>query len=133
MAGKETALGKRTAAMKAFLGARQGAEEVPVVAPRGTAPVGFMYKVMGKTFAVLAVRGEGYVTLKCDPHLIDILRGTYEGVGKRTHLDPRHWISVTLDGDVPATEIERLALGSYELVCAGLTRKQQAELEAMSR
>jgi predicted DNA-binding protein (MmcQ/YjbR family) len=35
---------------------------------------------------------------------------------------------VSLDADVPAREVERLAAHSYELVCSNLTRKQQAEL-----
>jgi predicted DNA-binding protein (MmcQ/YjbR family) len=39
---------------------------------------------------------------------------------------------VNLDADVPAEEIERLVTHSYELVRAKLTRKQKAELEALS-
>ena len=33
--------------------------------------------------------------------------------------------------DVPAEEVERLAAQSYDLVCAGLTRKQRAELAGL--
>jgi len=44
-------------------------------------------------------------------------------------LDRRFWISVDLDADVPAAEIERLAGHSYELVRSSLSRKQRAELE----
>jgi predicted DNA-binding protein (MmcQ/YjbR family) len=29
-------------------------------------------------------------------------------------------------------EVERLVAGSYELVCAGLTKKQRAELAALA-
>ena len=57
-----------------------------------------------------------------------MLREEYAGVGHRSHLDRRFWISVDLDADVPQSEIERLAAHSYELVRAGLTKKQQAEL-----
>jgi predicted DNA-binding protein (MmcQ/YjbR family) len=39
---------------------------------------------------------------------------------------------VRLDADVPADEVERLVAHSYELVRAKLTRKQKAELEALS-
>ena len=39
---------------------------------------------------------------------------------------------VNLDSDVPEDEIERLAGHSYALVCEGLTRKQKAELAALS-
>jgi predicted DNA-binding protein (MmcQ/YjbR family) len=83
---------------------------------------------MGKMFAVLETRRVQVVILKCDPHLADILRQQYAGVGHRSHLDRRFWISVSLDADVPVAEIERLAAHSYELVCAKLTRKQKAAL-----
>ena len=38
---------------------------------------------------------------------------------------------MSLDADVPKKEIERLAAQSYALVCASLTRKQQADLAAL--
>jgi predicted DNA-binding protein (MmcQ/YjbR family) len=121
-------LSPRTAALKARLDARQGATIEAYFAPRGRTPLTLGYKVAGKTFAILSVRGAGWVVLKCDPHLAEILRGQYSGVGHRTHLDPRHWICVTLDADVPEGEVARLAEASYDLVVAGLTRKQRAEL-----
>jgi predicted DNA-binding protein (MmcQ/YjbR family) len=119
-------LSPRTAAVKASLEAKPGATAEPASAPSVT-----IYKVMGKMFAILSIRGVEAVSLKCDPHLAEILREQYAGVGHRYHLDRRHWISVSLDADVPAEEIERLAAHSYELVCAKLTRKQRAELEAL--
>jgi predicted DNA-binding protein (MmcQ/YjbR family) len=98
--------------------------------PKG--PFSIIYKVMGKTFAILGLRGAGYVILKCDPHLIEILKDTYAGVGHRSHLDRRHWIAVDLDGDVPFAEVQRLAAQSHALVCEGLTRKQRTALAARS-
>lgn len=116
--------------MKARLEARPGATAEAYYAPRGTSPLSAAYKVMGKTFAILFLRAEPLVMLKCDPHLAEILREQYRGVGHRTHLDPRHWIAVALDGDVPEDEVSRLADGSYDLVVAGLTRKARAQLAA---
>jgi predicted DNA-binding protein (MmcQ/YjbR family) len=110
------------------LGGKPGAAASPVLAPRGRAPMAMMYKVKGKMFAIVALGKADYVILKCDPHLVDILKQTYAGVGHRSHLDPRHWISVMLDADVPAEEIGRLVDQSYDLVCATLTRAQRAEL-----
>ena len=92
----------------------------------------FIYKVKDKMFAILATRGVAAVSLKCDPHLAEILREQYAGVGHRYHLDRRHWISVTLDADVPVSEIVRLVDQSYDLVRANLTRAQRAELDAAS-
>src|SRR5262249_3069814 len=109
-----------------------GAVAEPVAAARGSVPVALLYKIKGKMFAILSVREEEYVILKCDPHLADMLRGQYDGIGHRSHLDKRFWISVGLDADVPTKEIKRLVAHSYEQVRSKLTRKQQAELEALS-
>ena len=125
-------LGERTLALKAVLDARPGAVAAPMSASRGSSPLVLIYKVMGRMFAILSVRGAESVILKCDPHLAEILREQYAGVGHRSHLDRRFWISVGLDADVPADEVERLAAQSYALVCAALTRKQKAELAALS-
>lgn len=122
----------RTLALKAVLDTMPGAVGEPMTASRGTLPLVLIYKVMGKMFAILAVRGAENVILKCDPHLAEVLRETYGGVGHRSHLDRRFWISVDLDSDVPAGEVERLAAQSYELVREGLTRKQKADLARMA-
>jgi predicted DNA-binding protein (MmcQ/YjbR family) len=123
----------RSATVKAALEAMPGATAELVPTPRGAAPIALMYKVMGKVFAILSIRGSEYVILKCDTNLADILREQYTGIGHRSHLDRRFWISVDLDADVPLKETRRLAAGSYELVCAKLTRKQKADLDTLSR
>jgi predicted DNA-binding protein (MmcQ/YjbR family) len=119
---------KATAALKSFLDKMPGAAADPYVPPRATEPLVLMYKLYGKMFAILAVRGDAYVVVKCDPGLADMLRQQYEGVGHRSHLDKRHWISLELDSDVPAKEIKKLVSGSYDLIRSGLTKTQQAEL-----
>jgi len=125
-------LGERTAALKASLDATRGAVGEVRSFRSGSPPSVIIYKVMEKMFAILSVRGTENVILKCDPLLAEILREQYDGVGHRSHLDRRYWISVNLDSDVPAEEIDRLAAHSYEQVCATLTRKQKAELAALT-
>ena len=115
-----------TAALRAVLAAMPAAEASAAV--RGVT----LYKVMGKMFAILEDNKIQCVILKCDPHLAEILREQYAGVGHRSHLDRRFWIAVTLEADVPTEEIERLVAQSYDLVCAGLTKKQKAELAALA-
>jgi predicted DNA-binding protein (MmcQ/YjbR family) len=99
-----------------------------------SAPVVTLYKVMGKMFAILEDGKTQCVILNCDPHLAEVLREQYAGVGHRSHLDRRFWISVSLgaDSDVPAAETARLIAHSYDLVAAKLTRQQKAELTALS-
>src|SRR5262245_1038247 len=127
---RDSTYGRRVAALMTALQAKPGALARPISAPRAKSPNALIYYVCGKMFAILSVRGEGYLVLKCDPVLAQMLRGQYTGVGHRTHLDKRFWIAVDLDADVPSKEIKRLVEHSYELVRAGLTRKQQAELAA---
>lgn len=116
----------------AYLDGMPGAVAKPMSAPRASTPGVLIYKVMEKMFAILAIKNEEYVILKCDPHLVHVLREQYAGIGHRSHLDRRFWISVNLDAEVPVKEVKRLVGHSYQLVCSGLTRKQQAELAAMS-
>ena len=130
-ANRVASFSRRTAALKSSLDAMPGAVAEPMAAPRGSTPIVLIYKVMGKMFAILSVRGDEYVILKCDPLLAVGLRERYAGVSHRSHLDRRYWISASLDADVPAAELKRLAAHSYEQVCAKLTRKQRAELASL--
>lgn len=113
------------ALLRADLMARAGvSEETPF------GPGVLVYKVMGKMFALTAADNAVSISLKCDPHLAEILRDAYQGVTAGYHLNKRHWNSVRLDADVPQAEIIRLIGHSYDLVRASLTRKQRAELAA---
>jgi predicted DNA-binding protein (MmcQ/YjbR family) len=117
-----------TDAVKAALAAKPGT----VAAALPSSPGVVMYKVMGKIFAILEIRRIEAVILKCDPNVVEILRAQYTGVGHRSHLDRRFWICIDLAADVPGEEVERLVAQSYDLVCEKLTRKQKAELAALS-
>lgn len=125
-------LSRRTAALKSVLDAMPGALAQPMSASRSAVPGVLLYKIMGKMFAILSIRGDEFVILKCDPHLAEMLRAKYEGIGHRSHLDRRFWISINLDSDVPAKEIKRLAGLSYDLVASKLTRKQKAVLTTLT-
>jgi predicted DNA-binding protein (MmcQ/YjbR family) len=125
-------LSKRTNTVKAWLDAKPGAAADNLFAGSGSTPVALIYKVAGKIFAILSVRRIENVILKCDPQLATMLRERYNGIGHRSHLDRRYWISVTLDADVPSKEIRRLVTQSYDLVCIKLTRKQKAELARLA-
>lgn len=87
-----------------------------------------LYKVGGKMFAILGAGKLAHVIVKADPHLIEVLNETYQGVGHRGHLDRRFWINIMLDEDVPFAETEKLVRASYDLIVSGLTKKQRAEL-----
>jgi predicted DNA-binding protein (MmcQ/YjbR family) len=120
-------IGPATEDLKALLVALPGACAEPVPMPRGAPPPAIMYKLMGKIFAILSIRGDAFIIVKCSPELVDILRQTYSGIGHRSHLDRRFWISIELNADVPPPEIVKLVEGSYALIHNSLTRKQKEQ------
>jgi predicted DNA-binding protein (MmcQ/YjbR family) len=126
-------MSRRAEALRAFIEAMPGAVPHELSMGRTTDPVALIHKVQGKMFAIQALRGEEHVVLKCDPVLAHALRQKYEGVGHRSHLDRRFWIAVNINADVPMKEVKRLVDHSYGQVRAGLTRKQQAELDTLCK
>src|SRR5262249_1503000 len=67
-------VGQRTAELIAVLEAKPGAVANPMSGPRASSPSVLIYKVMGKMFAILSIRGIENVILKCDPNLAHVLR-----------------------------------------------------------
>src|SRR5436190_16598692 len=124
---------RRAFALMTVLAAKPGAISDPMPVAKGRVSSVLIYKVMGKMFAIVSLRGAESVILKCDPNLAHALRQQFTGVGHRSHLDKRFWICVTLDADVPTKEVRRLVKHSYDLVCSCLTGKQKAELAALPR
>ena len=62
------------------------------------------------------------VNFKCDPILISSLRGE-TGIFPAYHMNKASWITVALDGSVPAETIELLLDVSYELTKPKIRRK----------
>jgi predicted DNA-binding protein (MmcQ/YjbR family) len=70
-----------------------------------------------KGFAHIFERsGKLCVNLKCDPIEADFLRQAYEDITPAYHMNKTHWDTVTLGGDVPVAELERMIERSYNLI-----------------
>jgi predicted DNA-binding protein (MmcQ/YjbR family) len=81
-------------------------------------PETWVFKANGKMFAISALGSPRLdVSLKCDPELGESLRQTYAGIAPGYHLNKRHWITVTLNSDVPDEQVRQLIEDSYDLVC----------------
>jgi predicted DNA-binding protein (MmcQ/YjbR family) len=73
----------------------------------------------GKMFAVAAAGQIPLdVSVKCDPEIGEVLRAQYPSIVPGYHLNKRHWITITLDREVPDRRVRELVLDSYELVMA---------------
>lgn len=92
-------------------------------------PDEIVYKVgpaeRGKIFCFLgtAATPHGAVSIKADPELVPLLHEKYDAVAQPPYLSKRHWIAVTLNGDMPDDELEELIRDSYTLVVQTLPKR----------
>lgn len=89
------------------------------------------FKVMNKIFALTDVNTFEYINLKCDPEKALELRELYDGVKPGYHMSKKHWNSVYTQQDVNDNLLFELIDMSYNLIVKSLTKKLQAELEAL--
>jgi predicted DNA-binding protein (MmcQ/YjbR family) len=76
----------------------------------------------GKMFAIAAETSQPLdVSVKCDPDISEALRDEFASITPGYHLNKRHWITITLGGDVPDRRVRQLIQDSYDLV-AGRTK-----------
>ena len=103
-----------------FAGAR---EEFPFDAENS------VFKVVGKMFAISRLGGHPLqVSLKCEPELAVQLRAAYPAISPGYHLNKRHWNTVVIDGSVPDDLVRDLIEDSYDLVVAGLPKREKEKL-----
>lgn len=96
-------------------------------------PEALVFKVMGKMFALVSQQEEPpRVTLKCSPEDGEILTGQYESVTPGYYMNKRHWITISLTGELPKEMITGLVSKSYQLVVGKLTKADRKRLEAGS-
>jgi predicted DNA-binding protein (MmcQ/YjbR family) len=89
-----------------------------------------VFKVRGKIFAISRLAGVPLrVSLKCDPELAVQLRATFPAITPGYHLNKRHWNTVVLDGSVPEHLVREMIEDSYDLVVAGLPKREQVKLQ----
>ncbi|PKD21106.1 MmcQ-like protein [Salegentibacter salinarum] len=97
-------------------------------------PDTLVFKVMGKVFALTGLDSVPVsVNLKCDPGKAVELREEYEAnILPGYHMNKKHWNTVILDGYLKPGFVYELIDHSYNLVKAGLTKKQQQELKDLN-
>lgn len=90
-----------------------------------------VFKVMGKMFALTGVDNLTLsINLKCDPEYALELRANYEAITGGYHMNKKYWNSVDCAHPQLKDDLIRKMIDhSYEMVVAGLTKKQKQELE----
>ena len=88
-----------------------------------------VFKVRGKIFALVSLGpAPGSLSVKVEPDLGAGLVREHASITPGYHLDKRHWVTVELDGSVPAKFVAGLVEDSYDLVVAALPRRLRDEL-----
>lgn len=95
-------------------------------------PEALVFKVMGKMFALVS-QGEETprLTVKCVPEDGAMLVGQHEGVVPGYYMNKKHWITISLTGELSDDLLCELISDSYKLVVSKLTKKDQNKLESI--
>lgn len=88
-----------------------------------------VFKVMGRIFALVALEGDLWVNLKCEPARALELRERFPAVTPGYHMNKKHWNTVYVDGSMSRDELTGLIDHSYDMVVAGLSRKLREQLK----
>ncbi|WP_323960150.1 MmcQ/YjbR family DNA-binding protein [Arthrobacter sp. JZ12] len=90
-----------------------------VRAPGGTA----------RMFALSNLKAQSLsVSLKCEPDLAEQLRAAHPEITGAWHLNKTHWNGVDCTGSLPDSMLRDMVEDSYDLVVAGLPRKDRESL-----
>jgi predicted DNA-binding protein (MmcQ/YjbR family) len=93
-----------------------------------------VFKVAGKMFALSQLGADSLrVSLKCEPHLAEALRGAHAAVLPGYHLNKRHWNTVIIDGSLPQQMIKDMIEDSYDLVVSKLPVSRRRALHVNRR
>ena len=95
-------------------------------------PEALVFKVMGKMFALVSQQEAiPRVTLKCAPADGEILVSQFDSVVPGYYMNKKHWITISLNGELSEEMLTDLADRSYELVVSKLTRADRKRLEEL--
>lgn len=114
-------------AIEAYLDGLKGSESSYPFGPEA-----LVYKVMGKMFALVSQEDTPErVTFKCHPEDAALLVGQYQSVVPGYHMNKKHWITISLTGELSSDMLATLADDSYDLIVSKLTKKDKARLATL--
>jgi len=89
-----------------------------------------VFKVAGKVFALSPLNGKPLrISLKCEPDVAVRLRAEHPEIIPGYHLNKQHWNTVHLDGSLTGDFVREMIEDSYDLVVAGLPKREQEKLK----
>lgn len=94
-----------------------------------------LYRVRGRIFVLVGEDGRGNpcMSIKSSRDEVAPLYDRYDALSPGYHMNKRHWTTLRLDCDCPVEVVAHLIRRSYELVVAGLPKREQAALRMETR
>ncbi len=87
-----------------------------------------VFKVNNKMFALMNLKGDLSINLKCDPEKAIELREHYDAVLPGYHMNKKQWNTVILDYRIDKTLIEQWIDDSYNLVVRKMSKKDRERI-----
>jgi predicted DNA-binding protein (MmcQ/YjbR family) len=92
-------------------------------------PDALVFKIMGKMFALVSQKEDvPRITLKCTPADGELLVSQYKSIVPGYYMNKKHWITISLNDEIPIEMIMDLVERSYELVTSKLTKAEKKAL-----
>lgn len=111
--------------LEKYLSSKKGADKSYPFGPEA-----LVFKVMGKMFALVSQKEKTpRVTLKCTPADGEVLVSQYDSINPGYYMNKRHWVTISLNDEIPYDMLIDLANNSYELVVSKLTKADKLKLE----
>jgi predicted DNA-binding protein (MmcQ/YjbR family) len=88
----------------------------------------FVYKVMGKMFALCDIDNFESINLKCDPEKAIELREHYPAVQPGYHMNKQHWNTILMDHSISNKLLLEWTKDSYDLVVSKLPKKLKEQM-----
>lgn len=82
-----------------------------------------VFKVGEKMFALLSLKEEPWLNLKCDPEYAISLREEYDYIRPGYHMNKKHWNTIDISDAVDSKLLKQLVDDSYQLVYDKLPKK----------
>lgn len=86
-----------------------------------------VFYIMGHMFCLADMEDFTSVTVKAHPEVIEELKMTRSSVSSHRNMSERHWIQLSLNGDVSDRQIYSLIKSSYEIVKSKYTKKERKQ------
>lgn len=82
------------------------------------------FTIAGKWFTVLDLENK-LCNLKATPETITAMQERYVAAFPAWHMNKSHWLGITLDSDMPDSQIKLLLTNAYNLIVSSLPKSKR--------